>query len=99
MPTVTPTRRLTGPMSKRLRAARVEAGFTQQELADRIGVVLKTVNNYENHKYPGARKIIVVRAWAQTCGRDFEDIWGRSRQGIARTGWPSRTAGQTLLAS
>lgn len=57
-----------------------------------LGVHLKTVNNYENPNYHGARKSYVVKAWAEACGRDFIEIWGASRQGISRTGWLDQTA-------
>lgn len=79
-------------MSKRLRAAREEARFTQQQLAAVLGVHLKTVNNYENPNYAGARKSYVVKAWAEVCGRDFEDCWGASQHGISRTGWLRQSA-------
>lgn len=81
-------RRLTGPMSKRLRAAREDALLTQQQLADLIGMSLKSVNNYENPLYEGARKAVYVREWARVTGREFKHIWGArtpSDQGIART--------------
>lgn len=75
-------------MSQRLRTARVGVGLTQQDVADQTGMSLKSVNNYENPNYTGARKAIYVRAWAELCGRQFKEIWGTptpSDQGIART--------------
>ena len=93
MPTATPTRRrLAGPMSKRLRAAREDAGYTQKQLSEILGVHLKTVNNYENPTYGGARKSYVVRAWAETCGRGFEELLGTPDQPLDRTGCRNRTA-------
>lgn len=38
-------------MSNRLRALRAEHGWTQAELADRLGVSRQTVNAIENGKY------------------------------------------------
>lgn len=93
MATSTPTRRrLTGPMSQRLRTARMALGLTQQDVADQLDISLKTVNNYENPNYAGARKALVVRAWASLCDRQFKELWGTSHQPISRTGWSSETA-------
>lgn len=78
-------------MSARLRAAREGAGLTQQQIADELGVALKTVNNYENPNYVGAKKAYVVRAWAELCGRNFEEIWGSVRRPLPRSGWSSET--------
>lgn len=36
----------------RLRVARKEAGFTQQQLADVLGVHKRTIENYENERVP-----------------------------------------------
>lgn len=87
MTTRTRSKRLSGPMSARLRQARTEAGLSQQHVATAIGVVLKTVNNYENPNYAGARKRYVVKEWAELCGREFEELWGTRRQPLDRTGW------------
>jgi transcriptional regulator with XRE-family HTH domain len=78
-------------MSRRLKAARTDAGFTQQDLADLTGIALKTVNNYENSTYARARKPYVVRTWAEACGRDFEELWGPSERPLDRSGWLGRT--------
>lgn len=77
MATTTTRRRLTGPMSQRLRTARVNAGYTQQEIADLTGMSLKSVNNYENARYAGNRKAIYVRAWAGICGPRVQGDLGR----------------------
>lgn len=79
-------------MSQRLRTARVAAGLTQQQLADAIGASLKTVNNYENPNYAGARKPYVVREWAELTSHTFEQIWGRPGRELPRSGWASQTA-------
>ncbi len=41
----------TARISNRIRALRGEAGMTQQDLADRIGVTRQTVNAIEGDKY------------------------------------------------
>lgn len=90
--TTTRPKRLVGPMSRRLKAARTTAGLSRKALAERIGVSERAVNYYEDPKYARARKSYIVREWAEACGRDFEDIWGRAGQETARTGWSSGTA-------
>lgn len=85
-------------MSKRLRAARIETGLSRRAFAELIGVAERTVNYYEDPKYFGKRKAIVVRAWAEACGRDFSEIWGAptlAEQGIAR----NRCSVQPLTAA
>lgn len=67
------------------------AGLTQQDVANALGIALKTVNNYENPNYAGARKALVVRAWAALCGRGFEEIWGAAGRELARSGCTSQT--------
>ena len=86
-------RRLTGPMSRRLRLARIDAGLSRRALSKLVGISERAVNYYEDPSYARARKPIVVRAWAQATGRQFEEIWGTTEQGIGRTGWLSETAG------
>lgn len=88
MPTTRP--RLTGTMSQRLRQAREAAGLTQQDVARLVGTALKTVSNYENPTYTGARKAYIVREWAEVTGRNFEELWGSSSQPLVRTGWLNR---------
>jgi transcriptional regulator with XRE-family HTH domain len=83
--------RLIGPMSRRLRAARDYAGLSRRELAELIGISLRAVNYYENPDYARGRKSIVVRAWADACGRDFEEIWGVAGRELPRSGCVSRT--------
>lgn len=83
-------------MSTRLRTAREGAGLTQKQIAMTLGLALKTVNNYENPNYTGARKPIVVRAWAELCDRRFEEIWGTARRPLARSGWSSQTPALAL---
>lgn len=76
-------------MSQRLRTARVQAGLTQQELADKIGVHLRTVSNYESHEYHRGRKGYVVQLWAIACDVDPKVIQTDRGQVIDRFGWLS----------
>jgi DNA-binding XRE family transcriptional regulator len=50
----------------RLRIAREEAGFDQEDLAAEIGVARNTIVNAETGKVAPRR--IVLRAWALACG-------------------------------
>ncbi len=50
----------------RLRIAREEAGFEQQQLATEIGVARNTIVNAETGKVQPRR--VVVKAWALACG-------------------------------
>lgn len=79
-------------MSGRLRTARLDAGLTQQDAAFATGLALKTINNYENPHYAGARKYVNVKALADLYERDVTEIWGARGQGIPRTGCFSQTA-------
>lgn len=51
----------------RFRKARLDAGLTQDELADRIGVTGNTIGNHETGSTTNYRRI-VVRQWAMACG-------------------------------
>ncbi len=95
MPTTT---RLSGPMSGRLKTIRLDAGLTQQDIADATGLALKTVNNYENPQYAGARKFVNVQAIATLCGRDVYEVWGARGQQIPRTGCTSPTPAYALAS-
>lgn len=44
--------------SEKLRTSRINAGLTQQQLADKLGVSLRTVTNYETgERYPKKREL------------------------------------------
>ncbi len=44
--------------SEKLKSARIQSGLTQQQLADSLGVSLRTVTNYETgDRYPKKREI------------------------------------------
>lgn len=56
-----------------LEAARVDAGMTQQELAERLGVTRKTVRNWEKGKH--AIKKSMFDAFCAATGFEKEDIF------------------------
>jgi transcriptional regulator with XRE-family HTH domain len=68
----------------RFRKAREDAGLTQQELADAIGVDRKTISAYELDERKRPMKSI-ISAWALRCGVPRE--WLIS--GTASTRWRS----------
>lgn len=85
-------------MSRRLHVAREEAGYSRRALADLLGISERAVNYYEDPKYARARKPIVVRAWAQACGREYEEIWGIAGRELPRSGCISRTPAHALAS-
>ncbi len=56
-----------------LAAARVNAGFTQREVAERMLVTANTVNNWENGK--ATPSIVVARRLADLYGLDLDYIF------------------------
>ncbi len=46
-------------MSERVRKARIDAGFTQTELAQRLGVTQSTVNRWESGRHDPSRDMVV----------------------------------------
>ena len=96
MPTKNPRPRLIGPMSRRLKAARVAAGLSRRQLAEQIDISVRAVNYYESPSYGRARKSYIVRDWAEACGRDFEEIWGAPGRELARSGCTSQTPAYAL---
>lgn len=49
------------PVKISIRAARVNAGYSQKEAADRLGVSNKTLGNWENGiTFPPADKIVAI---------------------------------------
>ena len=57
-------------LGDRLRKARMHAGLSQLELADRIAISVRTVTTYERETRRPQR--IVVRAWALATGVPLE---------------------------
>lgn len=93
MTTTTPTRvALRGTMSQRLKVSRNIAGLSIRQMAEATGMSKRAVAYYEDPDYTGNRKAVYVRAWAQACARDFEELWGTKEQPLARTGWLRATA-------
>lgn len=84
--------RLTGPMSLRLRNARIQAGLSVKSLHLLTGISIRAINYYEDPRYSGARKSLAVKAWADATGRDFEELFGTPERPLARTGWLRPTA-------
>lgn len=62
-------------ITDRLRKARESAGMTQAELADAIGIGLRTVSNYEKPDHPGERKRPFVAQWALATGTWIDWLW------------------------
>ena len=56
-----------------LRAERERLGWTQAELAERVGVSRKTVNTIENHVF--APSALLAIKLARAVGRSVEDVF------------------------
>ena len=55
-----------------LKSIRIKLNFTQEEMADKLGVSTKTYQNYENYKsYPDVE---IVKKIVELSGLDFNDI-------------------------
>lgn len=62
-----------------MKLARVECGFTQQELADRIGVTRQTIGLIESEQYNPT--IILCLRLAQTLEKPLTDLfWAEEAQ-------------------
>ncbi len=68
-------RQLTGPLNERLRTARLLAGLSQEKLAPRVGVTLRTIQRWED----GASepKASQVTALAMALGVATSDFYPR----------------------
>lgn len=91
MPTAATKTRLRGPMSLRLRDARITAGLSRRQLARLTGIAERTINNYESADYKRHRKPSFVRDIATATNRDFEELWGPAEHPFDRSGWFSGT--------
>lgn len=59
-------------MSMSLKAARVDVGLTQQDLADMVNVNKKTIISWENGRsFPDADKIGLI---CKAVGRNYDEI-------------------------
>lgn len=65
----------TWTLGERLRKAREDAGLSQHELADRIGIHFNSVSAYEHNKQ-GKPKRLVVREWARVTDVPEWWLWG-----------------------
>ena len=83
--TVTETGRVPAwSLGDRLRKAREIAGFTQQELADQIGVARASVVNYETGRTEPNRPVLF--SWATACQVDFGWLAGSPHPGVVNVG-------------
>lgn len=57
----------------RLKAERERLGWTQAELAERVGVSRKTVNTIENHVF--APSALLAIKLARSVGRSVEEVF------------------------
>ena len=63
-------------MAISIKAARVNAGFTQTEVAERVGKTKNTIANYES--YPSTPDIKTAQALADLFGMTVDDIiWSK----------------------
>lgn len=73
-------------LADRLAKARHHCGYTQGELADRLGISRNSVSNYESGTTVPRR--LVLRAWAEECAVPVEWLEsGTIPQGSVSTGW------------
>ena len=62
-------------LTNRIKECRVnEAGMTQQQLADLVGVTRQTINAIEANKYSPSLEVAFLIARALNCG--VEDVFG-----------------------
>ncbi|MBF0176038.1 MAG: LexA family transcriptional regulator [Magnetococcales bacterium] len=71
----------TNKLSSRIRTAREHAGFTQKELADRVGISQTAVHKLECGRSRSSRRTVAI---AMTCGVD--PVWLETGQGDMVTG-------------
>ncbi|MBQ1296511.1 MAG: helix-turn-helix transcriptional regulator [Clostridiales bacterium] len=60
-------------MNITMKVARVGAGLTQQEVADKLGVHVQTYTKYEAHN--GEMPLKIAKRFADIVGVDFADIF------------------------
>src|SRR5262245_8874144 len=69
-----PVRPREGPFDDRIRAARLERGLSQGELAEAVGLTRQAVYAIESNRYPP--NVTVALRLAQALGRHVEDLFG-----------------------
>jgi putative transcriptional regulator len=57
-----------------VRAARTAAGFTQQSLADAVGITRQTIISIEGGEY--APSVVLAIRIARCCSTNVEALWG-----------------------
>ena len=57
-------------LARRLRQARVDTGMNQRDFADKLGISLRTLRNFESGRFPP--KLKDVRAYAAVTGKSFD---------------------------
>ena len=57
-------------LARRLRQARVDTGMNQRDFADKLGIGLRTLRNFENGRFPP--KLKDVQAYAAVTGKSFD---------------------------
>ncbi len=75
-------------VADRYRKARVDAGLSQEELADEIGVSPRTISRYESGVIHRPREI-VIRQWALRCNVPY-DWLAEPFQETGRERWAAR---------
>lgn len=64
---------------ERLKKKRLALGLTQSELAEKVGVSLRTIQNYESG-FHRATNINIVRKLAEVLGTDFDELLDTSER-------------------
>lgn len=67
----------TWTLGDRLRKARIQAGLSQSELADDLGISQRSISVYEADEHPPKRPVLV--SWALRCGVDLSWLEGPKR--------------------
>lgn len=65
--------RLDGARNERMRVARIEAGLSQQQLADAVGATRQTIGLIEAGRYNPSLKLCT--AICRTLGRTLDDLF------------------------
>ena len=82
----------TWTIADRLRKARNHAGLSREEMAERVGVSERTVQNYESDEWHRRRP--VLRLWAEASGVPLEWITDGDEGGSTHSTWTPLTPGQ-----
>jgi putative transcriptional regulator len=69
---------LEGRVRNRIREHRIDAGWSQQQLADVVGATRQTINAIEQEKYSPSLELAF--RLARAFGRPFEDVFRYSTE-------------------